>query len=1116
MRSAKRYIKIILVVILCTVSSLNALWAQTSGSLLKVDFRNASLNEVIKFIEQRTPYHFFYSENLTARITGLTFQSAAVSVEQLLERFLEHTPLTYTINKHLIVLKLKPPPPPHRHPPGGRFVQVSGTVSNKEGETLPGVNVYVKHLPKVGVTTDINGLYVIRARPLDTLCYSFVGYRKKELVITENLVNGNMVLKEASEYLDEVMIVGYGKQRAVSVVGAISTLNMSTATHAVTPVSNMLAGRLTGLIGVQHSGEPGANFSEFWIRGIGTFGANRKALILIDGIERDNLDDLLPEDIEHFSILKDATATAIYGARGGNGVVLVNTKRGRTGKTCINLSSRLSVETLPYLPRYLGASEYARLANEAHVVRGETPEYIERDFRIMRYHLDPDLYPDTDWQKEILKKSSLSSRSFLSITGGNRWVNFYISGNVKTNGAIYRTDEDKRNNTRRTLYGFRSNFDLVPTESFRIAFDLSAEHMRMNRPGKELTEDLWQTLTEVTPLSAPIRFTNGLFAAYGKENKMAPTTLLYETGYRHEYSTAFQSRLTLTKELNRWVKGLSVEATVSFDNRHVSMNQNVKNPALYKLRERKWQDAEPVFEKCVEAMPLTYSSESENRQSVYLEGKLSYGLTWDKSHQLNAMILYNQRSYVVTSENELEAIPFRNQGLAGRVAYSYRDVYFTELNFGYTGTENFPRHERFGFFPSAALGWVISNYPLFRRKYAFFNLLKLRYSIGLVGNDKILNKRFPDLTFVDFNAEGFVFGDLGENIQGGVTEQEIGSGRIKWEVSRKRNLGLDLNLRNRLFVSFDWYHDYRKGIFMRRESLPDIIGVSPKPYGNWGEMKNWGFDGNITLPVAWKQWKCELSGTLTYTRDKIEQYEEAVPDYPYQKHSGNWNIMSRGLIALGLFKDEEDVRNSPPQFGEVLPGDIKYKDVNGDGVVDDDDIVPIGYGEVPKLQYGLTVDMAWKNFYCRLFFRGAGRVNFFYGGAGFYPFAERENGNVLAMVDRPGERWIPASYSGNAATENPAARFPRLTYGENLNNNRPSTFWMANGSYFRFKNIEIGYQLPRQMLSKLNLTACQLSFIGDNLAVWPKVKLWDPEQTSPNGAVYPIPRSYTFALSVSF
>lgn len=1111
-----RYLKVIFTILLCIFIFGHLSWAQNRDTCLNVNFKNIPFGKIIESIESQTDYRFFYSEDLIANIPLFTYRSSSVTVQKLLKDLLKKTALTFSIDGNLIVIKPGLNEKISASNNSIHYLKISGVVHDKEGETLPGVNVFLKHLPNIGVTTDINGVYSIYAHLNDTLCFSYVGFHKREMVIRDTLHIQNVLLKESSEFLDEVMIVGYGKQRSVSVVGSISTMNMGSVNLPVTPVSNMLAGRLTGMIGVQYSGEPGSDFSEFWIRGISTFGANRKAMVLIDGIERNNLDDLVLTDIEHFSILKDATATAIYGARGGNGVVLVNTKRGKQGKLRVNLNTRLSLETLPRLPHYLDALDYASLANEAHVVRGEQPEYTERDLQVIRHHLDPDLFPDVDWQEELLKNNSFSSLSSLSIIGGSRIVNYYLSGYFRTNSSIYKGNWDNRNKMNRTLSGFRSNFDIQPHESLKVAFDLSTTYAQINKPGGSVNEDLWQTLTEITPLLAPKQYSNGYFSSYGSDNKMVPTTLLNKTGYQRGNVVAFYSRLTIVKDFHRILKGLSLETTLSFDNQHVSKEQYIKSPALYRAVDRDKYDGTPIYLKTKEAIPGTYSSFNENQKSVYLEGKINYSAFWNSSHRLDVMLLYNQRNMVGSDTNVYEAVPYRNQGLAGRISYSLDDIYLTEVNFGYTGTENFPRHERFGFFPSIALGWVVSNYRFFREKWPSLTLLKIRYSIGLVGNDKILNKRFPDITYVDFNAKGYEFGSLGENVQTGITEEEIGSGRIQWEVARKRNLGIDLNIRNRILINFDWYQDHRKGIFMRRESLPDIMGVNPQPYGNWGEMRNWGFDGAIVIPVKWKDWLFEMSGTFTYTQDKIEKYEESVPDFPYQKRGGNWNMISRGLVALGLFRNEEDVRNSPEQFGRVLPGDVKYKDVNGDGVITDDDIVPIGYGNVPKLQYGITLNVSWKNFYASVFFRGAGKVNFFYGGSGFFPFAHGAIGNILSVVDQPGKRWIPASYSGTAATENPGAIFPRLTYGYNANNNRPSTFWLVNGSYFRFKNIEIGYHLPRFILEKVYLSSCSISFIGDNLAVWSKVKYWDPEQVSSNGAVYPIPRSYTLSLSIGF
>ena len=458
--------------------------------------------------------------------------------------------------------------------------------------------------------------------------------------------------------------------------------------------------------------------------------------------------------------------------------------------------------------------------------------------------------------------------------------------------------------------------------------------------------------------------------------------------------------------------------------------------------------------------------------------------------------------------------------MAGRFTYSFDDIYFVEGNFGYNGSENFPKRQRFGFFPSVAVGYVVSNYQYIKDNIPFVNTLKFRYSFGLVGNDKIERNgaevRFPYLTRVNMNATGYYFGDV-PSYYSGVTDSELGSTGLVWESAKKHNWGVDFILwKNAVNVTIDAFLDRRDNIFMARNTLPGTLGIGSTVWGNVGRMKSWGTDGTASYTKTLGDFIIEARGNFTFTRDKIIDYDEVIPRYPYLAQKGNSYGITRGLIALGLFKDEDDVKNSPPQFGKVLPGDIKYQDVNGDGVINSDDIVPIGNARIPKIQYGFAGSVKWKGLDFNIFFRGAGKSDFFFGGTGFYPFAGERLGNVLSIVKDQKNRWTPASYSGDPATENPNARFPRLTYGNNVNNNRRSTFWLADASYLRLKTLEIGYTFPKMLTQKMMMNNLRVSLIGDNLHVWDKVKFWDPEQASDNGAVYPLTRSYTLALQMSF
>lgn len=1004
-------------------------------------------------------------------------------------------------------------------------VKIKGVVTDANNETLIGVNIYPTTDATSGVVSNIDGEYEIHVKPGTMLTYSYIGFKSQEMKVGKagsQIIN--IVLDTDATQLEEVSIVGYSTQRKVSVVGSITTLEAkSLSTGGVSSLSNTLAGRVAGLVGIQKSGEPGNDVSEFWIRGISTFGANSSALILIDGIDRgkESLNELAPEDIESFSVLKDATATAVYGARGANGVVLINTKRGLEGKVSINANVKTMIETLPRLPKYLRAHDYATLANEARIVRGDNSVYSPEIFDIIKYNMDPDLYPDVSWQDEILKKSTLGVQGNINISGGSKLARYYMSASYRTNDAIYKQTGMERyhSNVKRNQYSFRSNIDVDLTKSTLISLLLSAKLVDLNRPGMGTTDKIWDAQANLTPLTVPIRYSNGQLPAYGKEEDTSPSVLLNETGFLTDRDNAIESLIKIEQNMDFLLKGLKVTGSLSFDNFNNHITKRTKMPDLYRATDRNWNTGELITLKTVVGSPMKFESTSYGIRTIYIEGKAEYNQVIKEKHRTGLLFLYNQKDYQRTdADGELASIPKRNQGMAGRLTYSYDDIYFLEGNFGYNGSENFPRGQRFGLFPSAALGYVISNYPAVKKKLPFISNLKLRYSYGLVGNDQINNDvRFPYLTTVDMEEGSYWFGDLATTGGYGVTDAVLGSTGLVWEKAIKQNIGINLTMfGSALDLTIDAFMDKRNNIFMQRATLPGTIGVASKPWGNVGKMRSWGSDGTISYFRKIGKVDMELRANYTFANNEILEYDEVVPRYPYLAMKGNCYDVTRGLIALGLFKDEDDVKNSPTQYGKVLPGDIKYQDVNGDGRIDDYDIVPIGNSDVPKLQYGFAGSFNWNGFDLNIFFRGASKVDYFMGGSGYYPFNDGVKGNVLTIVNEQKNRWTPAWFSGDPSTENPNARFPRLTYGENENNNRESTYWLANASYLRLKTLELGYTLPKNLLNKMRMTNLRVSVIGDNLYVWDNVKLWDPEQASKNGSVYPLTRSFSLVLQMAF
>lgn len=536
---------------------------------------------------------------------------------------------------------------------------VRGVVSDKQKQTMPGVSVYVKNSPGIGVATNSEGIYQIKVKVTDVLIFSFVGFKPREILMYKQMETVNVVLEEDMEVMDEVEVVGYGTQRKVSVLGAITTIDPEQLRSAsVTSLSNSLSGRMAGIIGVQRSGEPGEDVSEFWIRGISTFGAKASALFLIDGVERDQgtFNNLSPEDIESFSILKDASATAIYGARGASGVVIVTTKRGKSGRMTINANLKAMVEYLPKLPDYLRSYDYARLANEARLVRGEDPKYDPAMMNIIKYGLDPDMYPDISWQDELLKKATWGLSANVGVSGGGEIARYYISGNFRTNDAAYKQSGLERYNTNvlRKQYTFRANVDVNVTQSTLVNMNISTDIVNMNHPGIGSTSSIWEAQANLNPMRVPLRYSNGQLPAYGEEsNQASPVVLLNETGFVTDYSNQINTTLGIKQDFSMLTKGLSASLSVSFDANTSQSSSRTKMPELWLAKGR---DAKGnlITERKVEKQQVQFKSKPNGGRQFYMEAKIDYGRVFGK-HRVGALLLYNQ-TQVNSSSTGLDAI----------------------------------------------------------------------------------------------------------------------------------------------------------------------------------------------------------------------------------------------------------------------------------------------------------------------------------------------------------------------------------------------------------------------------------------------------------------------------
>ena len=993
-------------------------------------------------------------------------------------------------------------------------IKISGILMDQQGEPLVGATILLKNKPNVGVLTDIDGRFTFENVPVNSIVvFRYAGYEDLEQKFTKSESRLQLSLRQKTTTMDEVVVVGHGTARKVSVTGAITTVNPEELQVPNVSLTNMLAGRVSGVIAVQRSGEPGsASNSQFWVNGISTFGANASALVLIDGVEGD-LNRLDPEDIESFSVLKDASATAVYGVRGANGVVVVTTKRGKAGKLKINFKANYTASESARTIDYVDAPVYARLANEARFNRGLTPLYTEAQLRLFETGLDPDLYPNVNWSDEILKDRTFNSQQFLSISGGGENARYYMSVGHTNQTGIFKQDEaaNKYNtNIDWNKYNFRANVDANLTKTTLLG--LNIETVMTSDYGPNTDRGLlWRQQALLPPVLTPVQYSTGELAGIGLyADQMTPYVLLNHTGYRKVKDIQTKVILNLNQNLDMITQGLSLTALYSMTQYSVVTETRAKRPELYRATGRN-NDGSLRLLKTAELEHPSFGKSSGFERSDYMEASLVYGRLLGQNHRIGGLIhAYRQENTSSYGSGYESVIPVRFQTISGRVTYAFKDTYFAEFNIGYSGSENFKPGHQYGWFPSPSIGWIPTNYTFMKKAIPFLSFLKLRASYGFVGNSKVLNSRFP--YFSTINAGGSSWGSSW-------VEGNVSSDNITWEKTRKTNFGIDAKfLNDKIELTVDFFNEKVSGILQPREYIPNEVGGGV-PIGNIGSMKNRGTSGTLVWQQPIKDdMSFTLRGNWTFAQNEVLHYEQSGVNYPYQQYVGYpWNVM-RGYISLGLFKDEDDIISSPKQeLGtEVKPGDIKYQDVNGDGVINGQDEVPLSYSNVPQLQYGLAASYKWKNVTISAFVNGVSRVNFFYGGEGFHPFMHGDRGNVMTIVDDPSNRWIPAEYSGDPATENPNARFPRLHYGNNYNNNRNSTFWLADGQYIRLKSVEINYDIPKKWINQLFLSSATISLFGDNLAVWDKVKLWDPETASGNGTAYPLQRTYTIQLNLTF
>lgn len=993
---------------------------------------------------------------------------------------------------------------------------------DNKGEPLIGATVQQKG-SSLGTITDTEGKFSFNVeKDKGVLVVSYIGFKVQEIPFDSSTNHLKVIMQENDAVLDEVVVVGAGTQKKVSVTGAIVSVKGSSLKIPSTSLSHAFAGRIAGVVAKQTSGQPGSG-SEFYIRGIGTFGGRATPLILLDEVEisAGDLNYVPAENIESFSILKDASATAIYGSRGANGVMIVTTKTGEyNSKARINITVENSFNTLDKFPEFVDGARYMEIYNQASVSRGGKPRYSAEDIERTASGFNPLLYPDIDWREVIFKDMAMRQRANINVSGGGSKAKYYMSLEATHEDGLLNTKKvySWNNNINVMNYTFQNNITYKLTPSTTIKLNMNAQ-IRQTRGPNVNTVNLFNNILTTAPILFPVTYPQ----QQGVEHIMFGNAYISGTNlYTNPYAqmlTSFQENnsntlntvLKIDQDLDFIAKGLKFNGWINFKNWSQSVFARSINPHFYGMKAESFDPDDPSTDYELELLNTNgtdYISQGDvvksTDQTFELQGALNYS-TQLGEHALTAMLLYRQREY----RGNGAALPNRNQGVSGRITWDYGHKYLAEFNFGYNGTERLSRKDRFGFFPAISLGWVVSGEKFFEPLTDYIDHFKLRGSYGLVGSDELASPGGSHYLYIDkiqdnnINYLQYKFGEAGTSTLGGPMLTYYAMPGLGWEKVKKLDIGFDLTLFKDWKLTFDYFKDRRYDIFMNRDAWPQSLGYHiAKPWANIGKMNNESVEFSLNYSKAIsKELNISLIANFTYNVNKIVYQDE--PNYPsvWQMAIGKPYQYTKGYIAEGLFQSQEEIDNSPQQNLGSTPrvGDIKYRDINGDGIISDTDMCMISkFNTTPRIQYGFGATINYKKFDFGIFFNGSGMRTIMTNGMDpFLQSAGSGNRNVV--------KYIADNYF-TEEKQNFDATYPRLgLLTTDIANNRvPSTYWMRNGSFMRLKNLEVGYRIPYG----------RIYISGANLLTFSPFDLWDPELAGWNS--YPLQRTVNIGVQLNF
>jgi len=1127
------------IVLLATTLHLSATsWSQKVNIVSK----DISLEKVLRLLKQQTGYSFLCNRQVLEKTghIGVTLKNA--SLTEALNACLNGRPYSYSIKEEekIVFIEERADPLPDAGLPTLASVpprEIFGRVANEKGDGLGDVSVIISGKPG-GTVTDSRGYFKIRASETDTLIFSFVGYEAQHIAVSKGDGIVEVNLKPVQVAITEVVVVGYGKQKKASVVGAISTVNAEDLQVPGSQLSQSFAGQIAGVVAIQNSGEPGKNAASFWIRGVATPG-NTAPLVFLDGVEISigDLNNVDPVNIENFSILKDASATALYGARGANGVILIATKRGRNlAKPIISVLAENSFVTPTQLPKFADAITFMKDYNEAKFNDNpnQPPQFTQAQIDGTQKNLDPIAFPNVDWYKTLFKPYSMRQHANVNIRGGSRNARYYMGLSYYRDEGVLKNQPNNGfdNNINAQRYNFINNLTVDVTKTTEAELSLSADFNPYTGPATSAAT-IFDEVMNTNPVHFPVLFpapdsaghpyfgnATGGFAA-GFPNPYADMV----KGYIQSFTSTALSTLKVNQKLNFITPGLSANFLFSFKNYSSTSITRTYAPYTYVLNSYSVDPATGKYSYVITPhdangqIALAQTNNNGGDRTVYMQALINYERSFGR-HNVSGLVVYQQKDYSINvpTNDIVSALPQRNQGVSGRVTYNYDSRYYVEGNFGYTGSENFAPGHKYGFFPSVGVGYLISNEAFFDNLKSTVTMLKIRASKGLAGNDQISKNRFPYTSVVNLNntgnnGNGYTFGQSFNNTRGGVFVARYPNPEITWERADKENIGFDLELWHQLTLTVDVFREIRSDIFQQRV-IPSTLGIDSVPFANIEKVENKGIDLALAYTYrASKDLSIGFRGTFTYARNRVLALDEPKYPYPYKSAVGRPVGQLWGLVAERLFSDTADISKSPAQYGAVYPGNIKYKDVSSaydkNSLVDDNDRVPMGHPTVPEITYGFGFNVQYKKFDIKVFFQGIANTSFFINGSvgnsfsstkSISPFGTLQS-NLLDAIAK--DHW-------SQSNPNPHAFFPRLSDLATPNDYQGSSWWLRSGAFCRLKDAEIGYA-PTKFL--------RIYLSGFNLLTFSRFKLWDPElsatTSSGNGLGYPPQRVVNVGIQLN-